>query len=60
MSGATVPGCAQVCLRWQLRRHRAYAASNAPYFFAFTGPPAALGGLAAGAALASASSPGRR
>jgi hypothetical protein len=38
----------------------AYAASNVLYFFAFTGPPAALGGLAAGAALALASSLGRR
>jgi hypothetical protein len=37
-----------------------YAASNVLYFFAFTGPPAALGGLAAGAALALASSLGRR
>ena len=38
----------------------AYAASNVLYFFAFTGPPAALGGLAAGAALALTSSLGRR
>ena len=29
----------------------AYAASNLLYFFAFTGPPAALGGLASGLAL---------
>ena len=38
----------------------AYAASNVLYFFAFTGPLAALGGLAAGAALALASSLRRR
>lgn len=38
----------------------AYAASNVLYFFAFTGPLAALGGLAVGAASALASSLGRR
>ncbi len=38
----------------------AYAASNVLYFFAFTGPLAALGGLAAGVALALASSLRRR
>jgi hypothetical protein len=38
----------------------AYAASNVLYFFVFTGPPAALGGLAAGLALAAASSLRRR
>jgi len=38
----------------------AYAASNVPYFFAFAGPPAALGGPAAGLALAAASSLRRR